>query len=108
MIEVLVNLPSPIPELQHAPLPPKCCEPWSVHPTPCSSIILILYSHLNLLRSLGARQYVFDFFFFCKLFIHFSFQLIVYFLVKHFCNNKMVCIHMFFQCSYSIYCIIYD
>ncbi len=27
MIEVLVNLPSPTPELQHAPLPSKCCEP---------------------------------------------------------------------------------
>jgi hypothetical protein len=29
----LVILPSPIPELQHAPLPPKCCESGSVHPT---------------------------------------------------------------------------
>jgi hypothetical protein len=26
VIEVLVNLPSPILELQHALLPPKCCE----------------------------------------------------------------------------------
>jgi hypothetical protein len=25
--ELFVNLPSPIPELQHAPLPLKCCEP---------------------------------------------------------------------------------
>jgi len=30
MIELLINLPSPILELQHAPLPPKCCEPRSV------------------------------------------------------------------------------
>jgi hypothetical protein len=34
--------------------------------------------------------------------------LIVYFLFKHFCNNRMVCIHMFFQCCHSICCIIYD
>jgi len=27
--EMLVNLPSPISELQHALLPPKCCEPRS-------------------------------------------------------------------------------
>jgi hypothetical protein len=27
VIELLVNLPSPISELQHAPLPAKCCEP---------------------------------------------------------------------------------
>jgi hypothetical protein len=26
VIEFLVNLPSPIPDLQHAPLPPKCCK----------------------------------------------------------------------------------
>jgi hypothetical protein len=26
MIELLVNLPSPIPELQHTSLPPKCCK----------------------------------------------------------------------------------
>jgi hypothetical protein len=30
VIDVLVNLPSPIPELQHALLPPKCCEPRSM------------------------------------------------------------------------------
>ncbi len=30
VIELLVNLPSPIPDLQHAPLPPKCYEPGSV------------------------------------------------------------------------------
>jgi len=29
MIEVLVNLPSPISKLQHALLPPKCYEPGS-------------------------------------------------------------------------------
>jgi hypothetical protein len=30
MIELLVNLPNPIPKLQHAPLPPKCYELESV------------------------------------------------------------------------------
>jgi len=30
VIEVLVNLPSPILELQHDLLPPKCCELGSV------------------------------------------------------------------------------
>ncbi len=29
VIELIVNLPSPIPELQHTLLPPKCCEPRS-------------------------------------------------------------------------------
>jgi hypothetical protein len=29
MIKMLVNLPSPIPKLQHAPLPPKCYKPGS-------------------------------------------------------------------------------
>jgi hypothetical protein len=38
--EVLVNLPSPILELQHAPLPPKCCEPRSVP----QLFILLLFS----------------------------------------------------------------
>jgi len=35
VIKVFVNLPNPIPELQHAPLPPKCYElgsaPWLLH-----------------------------------------------------------------------------
>jgi hypothetical protein len=29
VIDLLVNLPSPHPKLQHAPLPSKCCEPKS-------------------------------------------------------------------------------
>jgi len=29
VIELLVNLPSPMPKLQHTPLPPKCCKPKS-------------------------------------------------------------------------------
>jgi hypothetical protein len=31
VIELLVNLPGPIPKLQHAPLPSKCYEPKSTH-----------------------------------------------------------------------------
>jgi hypothetical protein len=53
----LVILPSPIPELQHAPLPPKCCKSRSVHPTPWSSVVLTSYSHLSQSRSLGAHHY---------------------------------------------------
>jgi hypothetical protein len=26
MIKLFINPPTPIPEFQHAPLPPKCCE----------------------------------------------------------------------------------
>ncbi len=40
--EVLVNLPSPIPELQHAPLPLKCCE---LRSTP--QLLLLPLSHLD-------------------------------------------------------------
>jgi hypothetical protein len=47
---------SPIPELQHAPLPPKCCEPRNMSPTPCSSIVFASNSHLSLSRSLGAHH----------------------------------------------------
>jgi len=56
---VLVILPSPIPKLQHAPLPPKCFEPGSMSPTPCSSVVFTLDLHLNLSRSLRAHQHRF-------------------------------------------------
>jgi len=55
--EVLVNLPSPISELQHAPPPPKCYELGS---TP-QLLLLPLSSPLDLQlspsRSLGVRHY---------------------------------------------------
>jgi hypothetical protein len=38
--------------------PSKCYELRSVPPTPCSSIVVILGSHLSLSRSLGARHYM--------------------------------------------------
>jgi len=40
---VLVILPGPIVELQHAPLPPKCCEPGSV----LQLFALSLVSHVS-------------------------------------------------------------
>ncbi len=40
---LLVNLPSPIPELQHTPLPPRCCEPGNVP----QLLLLSLFSPLD-------------------------------------------------------------
>ncbi len=51
--EVLVNLPSPIPELQHAPLPPKCYEPRSVPQLLLLPLFSPLGSYLSPSRSLG-------------------------------------------------------
>jgi hypothetical protein len=48
VIELLVNLPSPIPELQHASLPPKCCKPKG---TP-QLFLLPLFSPLDSVRQL--------------------------------------------------------
>jgi hypothetical protein len=44
-------LPSPIPELQHAPLPLKVLWAWERIPTPPSSVVFHLDSHLSLARS---------------------------------------------------------
>ncbi len=46
--------------------------------------------------------------FFGRLSFYFSFQWTIYFLFKHFCNNRMVYTHIVFQCCYSICYIIYD
>jgi hypothetical protein len=43
VIELLVNLPIPIAELQHTPLPPKCYEPKNAP----QLILLLLYSPLD-------------------------------------------------------------
>jgi hypothetical protein len=53
---MLVTLPSPIPELQHAPLPLKVLRARERALTPCSSVVFNLDSHLNPLKSLGVRQ----------------------------------------------------
>ncbi len=50
VIELLVNLPSPIPELQHAPLLPKCYEPRSAPQLPFLPL-------LSPLKSLGVHHY---------------------------------------------------
>jgi len=55
---MLVTLPSPIPELQHAPLPLKVLRAREHAPTPCSSAIFRLDSHLNPLKSPGVRHMV--------------------------------------------------
>jgi hypothetical protein len=59
VIELLVIHSNPILELQHAPLPPKCCEPVSAP----QLLLLPLSSHLDLQlspsRSLGVRHHPF-------------------------------------------------
>jgi hypothetical protein len=56
IIELFVTHPSPIPELQHAPLPPKCYKLGSMP----QLILLLLLSpldlHLSPSRSLGVRH----------------------------------------------------
>jgi hypothetical protein len=56
VVEMLVNLPSPIPELEHAPLPSKCCDPWSTPQLFFLSLFSLLDSQLNPSRSLGVRH----------------------------------------------------
>jgi hypothetical protein len=54
---LLITLPSPISELQHAPSTPlKCWELRSMPRTPNLSVVSILRLSLNLPRGLGARQ----------------------------------------------------
>jgi hypothetical protein len=44
---MLVTLPNPIPELQHAPLPLKVLQARECAPTPYFSVIFSLDSHLS-------------------------------------------------------------
>jgi hypothetical protein len=53
---MLITLPSPILELHHAPLPFKVLRAKERAPTPCSSVVFSLDSHLSPLRSLGVRH----------------------------------------------------
>ncbi len=55
--EMFVNLPSPILELQHTPLPPKCCESRSAPQLLLLPMSSPLDSQLNPSRSLGVRHY---------------------------------------------------
>jgi hypothetical protein len=52
---LLVILPSFIPKLQHAPLPPKCCEPKNVPQLLFLLLSSPLDSQLSPSRSLGVR-----------------------------------------------------
>ncbi len=56
IIELLVNLPSPISELQHTLLPSKCCEPGSVPQFLFLPLSSPLDSQLSPSRSLGVRH----------------------------------------------------
>jgi len=51
--EMLVNIPSPIPKLQHAPLPPKCCEP-----TPSPSIVFTFGLTVESIKELGGASFM--------------------------------------------------
>ncbi len=53
---MLIIHPSSIPELQHTPLPPKVLRVRERAPTPNSSVVFTLDSHLSLSKSLGLRQ----------------------------------------------------
>jgi hypothetical protein len=53
---MLVTLPNPIPEFQHAPLPFKVLRARERAPIPCFSVIFSLEPYLNPLRSLRVRQ----------------------------------------------------
>jgi len=54
--DLLVNLPSPIPKLQHTPLPLKCCEPRSTPQLLFFPLSFSLDSQLSSARSLGVHQ----------------------------------------------------
>jgi hypothetical protein len=56
VIELFVILPSLIPELQHAPLPPKYCEPRSAPQLLLFPLFSILDLQLSPSKSLGVRQ----------------------------------------------------
>jgi hypothetical protein len=56
IIGKLVTLSSPIPELQHAPLPLLVLKARSVPRIPHNSTIWVTWTHLGLTRNLGARH----------------------------------------------------
>jgi hypothetical protein len=58
VIELFVNLPSPILELQHAPLPPKCCKSTNVPQLILLPLFSPLGSQLSPSISLGVRHNV--------------------------------------------------
>jgi hypothetical protein len=56
IIVLVIICPSLIPEVQHAPLPPKCCEPESVPQLFILPMFSPLDLQLNLSKSLGVRH----------------------------------------------------
>jgi hypothetical protein len=60
--ELLVNLPSPIPELQHAPLPPEVLRTKECAPTPSPSDVFTFGLSVESIKELGGasqnRNYV--------------------------------------------------
>ncbi len=60
VIELLVSLPSPISKLQHALLPPKCCESKSVSKLLFLPLSSPLDSQLSPSRSLGCIKNIFN------------------------------------------------
>ncbi len=57
---MLVNLPNPIPEFQHTPLPPQVLRTKEHALTINSSIVFTSDSHLSISKSLGAHQRMMD------------------------------------------------
>jgi hypothetical protein len=53
---MLVTLPNPIPELQHAPLPLKMLRAKERAPIPYFFVVFSLDSHLSPLKSLGVHR----------------------------------------------------
>jgi len=53
IIELFVTFPSPILELHHALLPPKCCEPGSTPQTPFPSIVFTFELVVESIEELG-------------------------------------------------------
>jgi hypothetical protein len=58
MIELFVNLPSPIPELQHAPLPLKVLRAKKHAPTPSPSVVFTLRLIVESIKELGVHHMV--------------------------------------------------
>ncbi len=56
VIDPLVTHPNPIPELEHAPLPSKCCEPGNTPQLLFLPLFSPLESQSNPSRSLGVHQ----------------------------------------------------
>jgi hypothetical protein len=95
--EVLVNLPNPIMEFQHAPLPPKCCKPRGAPQLLLLSIFSPLDLQLNPSKSLQVRQKCihnhFKFQFFNKIEPKYKLATAILFYHLLWCTHKLINIH---------------